>query len=526
MSIFKDFTLIVASFNTPIVTEHLLKSFIYHHREDQYNIILMENSLDDETKKILTNNNIPYVSNPGMTHSESVDIALRLCKTKYALLLDTDVIFLQNVEKVLETFVLKKSTLMGEVSGSRGGYVLKNRVNPWFCLINIDDIRKHNIRFYDPVRINNTNSQGFYGNIPIQNINDGNRYDVFYDVGSTFFEDIQRKNLKIINAKGFEKYFTHYEGMSWRKNTNIDSIVNFANEVENRYVNDIEQYKSIDIKDKFVSDSNDVSYRKVLYVQNLFCPNQKHFEVNYKSLTSLIEYLNFYDHPIDLVVGGYVPHDEHFEKIKKLLNDNERVFLSHNIERFDKNYGKAYIVNDLVNRYCKDHKFFLTCDSDMQFTIESDDIFNRLIKLYFNSELFLKRNFGMCALQQIEANYHWENTFDKKSNIHGELIKWNSRGQGIAGGALFVSVDAWNEVGGYRKMGVYSGDDGYLLRDIQVSGFTAFVAENIKIIHPNPDDEEKYKKWKDEQMGKCSGNVIDDKNFEDIVKKSTEVFDE
>lgn len=65
--------------------------------------------------------------------------------------------------------------------------------------INVKQVRAHNIRFYDEFRLKARNV-------------------IRYDIGSSFFEDVHQKKLKIGDFDGENTYYKHYEGMSWRVN--------------------------------------------------------------------------------------------------------------------------------------------------------------------------------------------------------------------------------------------------------------------------------------------------------------------
>jgi hypothetical protein len=215
MKIISDLSLICCSYNTPEILEIMLKSFLVMHPElGRMNVLIMENSTDDITQHMLDNYKIPYVRNPGGTHSKSLDIAFEKCTTPYALVVDSDIVFQQNIIDLYCLFRQIRSDLAGIECGSRGGYNLKTRIHPWFMFVNIDSIKKNNIKFHDEVRINATNSGGFFGNIPINNV----KTDAFlYDVGATFYEDVKNARLKITNLPLVNKYFLHTEGMSWQR---------------------------------------------------------------------------------------------------------------------------------------------------------------------------------------------------------------------------------------------------------------------------------------------------------------------
>lgn len=239
-----NLTLASCSYNTPNVTITMLRSFFKHH--DQTFVLICDNSTNNETKILLEQNNIPYLSNKGSLHSPSVDFLIENCKTDYMLLVDTDIIFLKSHEDIYNQFVEMELTLLGEICGDRGGKKLHNRVHPWHCFINVKNIKKHNVKFHDINRLS-------------KKIN-----KKVYDVGASFFEDIHKQNLKIGNIKLQDKYYRHYEGMSWRtlkygkKDENIDineaathnniELYRYGRAVEQMYQNEIKTYKDIQIK--------------------------------------------------------------------------------------------------------------------------------------------------------------------------------------------------------------------------------------------------------------------------------------
>jgi hypothetical protein len=249
----KDCTLITCSYNTPSVTVTMLRSFIYWNGDGPFNLILMENSTDEETVSRLNKHNIPYIRNVGMTHAVAVDKALQLCKTKYALLVDTDIIFKCMVgDLFFENMTKNDATLVGLATSSRAGYKLKTRIDPWFCFINCEHIQNFNIRFYDAndERIIKTNSNGFYNNVPI-NKNIGQEIEM-YDVGSTFFEDIKKANLKVFDLKDLPEYYKHYEGMSWYQNVGEREFDRLASIRWQKYRKEIEKYRKVKIDGKFI----------------------------------------------------------------------------------------------------------------------------------------------------------------------------------------------------------------------------------------------------------------------------------
>jgi len=196
----KDLTLISCSYNTPDVTMLMLKSFALVHDAPQH-VLISENSTNEDTTLLLNKYNIPYIRNQGFTHGDGINELLEQCNTKYALLVDTDVIFLKNHLDVFKQFKEMELALMGKIEGDRGGKRIYKRVNPWHCFINVDLIKHHNIKFFDQELMKNSFNT-----------------DCIYDIGSTFFKSVKENKLRIGDVDYSNEYFLHLEGMSWYKN--------------------------------------------------------------------------------------------------------------------------------------------------------------------------------------------------------------------------------------------------------------------------------------------------------------------
>lgn len=225
----------------------MLRSFVFHNPKYIQPIVISENSTDEETTRRLSECEITFLRNPGGSHAQTVDAVLREVKTPYALVVDTDIIFNDNIESLVDTAIRQKITLMGEVCGSRGGYNLFPRVHPWFMIVNVNDLRKHEIKFYSPERIEATDSTGFYKNVPIQPYTNTKKYDV----GATFYEDIQNAGLKIYDFKADPEYFTHLEGMSWHLFTGKAEYIQRGGYMYRLWEKLITPYKNIEIKGRF-----------------------------------------------------------------------------------------------------------------------------------------------------------------------------------------------------------------------------------------------------------------------------------
>lgn len=184
------------------------------------------------------------------THGPAVNKALNeLIDTKYVLLVDSDVILFKDINILFDKFKENNLTLMGEVVGDRGGKSLHPRVNPWFCFINLDDLKKSGIEFYDEVRTKKIKS------------------DRIYDIGSTMFEDVCKCGYMTGNIPIDSGYYKHYEGMSWRvqrynpydADTDIDvggthpnrSLYEYGIKIREDYMNETRYLADVDVKGVF-----------------------------------------------------------------------------------------------------------------------------------------------------------------------------------------------------------------------------------------------------------------------------------
>lgn len=230
-----EFTLVSCSYNTPDVTLTMLKSFVsVYNVEKNFPIILMENSTDERTVSLLNECGVPFIRNVGMRHENAMDIALKLCKTKYALVVDTDVLFYRPLDSYF-----KENTIVGEVCGDRGGAKLYPRVHPWFMLVDVEFANRNEISFYDEKRLG---------------IIERNRAPgIIYDVGSSFYEDFVKVG-NVIDTKddrNFMDSFYHYEGMSWRGSCGDIALQNINSKNYEKFAIDSLKYKDVSLVGKF-----------------------------------------------------------------------------------------------------------------------------------------------------------------------------------------------------------------------------------------------------------------------------------
>jgi hypothetical protein len=210
-------------------------------------VYIVDNSTNDETANLLNENEIKFNRMVGGSHFNGVQTMLNNIQTKYLLLVDTDVIFKKDLTDIVNFFIDGKYTIMGEACGDRGGQPLFTRIHPWFCLIDVENVRARKIPFVNMPKIRATGSEQYYGSVPLI----GSARNKKYDVGATFLEDIIQSGLRAYNKKLDPEYYFHYEGMSWRGNSGIPQLINAQKENEINYQVDYEKFKDVDIKGWF-----------------------------------------------------------------------------------------------------------------------------------------------------------------------------------------------------------------------------------------------------------------------------------
>lgn len=186
----EDLTIVTCNCDTPDLIINLKRSI-----EKHCSVLPKILVIDTGESSMMGIQNIKMLNT---SHGNAVNAAFDLVKTRYMLLVDSDVLFLKDIKQPYEKFKEGGFVLMGEVVGDRGGKSLYPRVNPWFCFIDLEQLKEHNINFYDHHRTKEIKSERIY------------------DIGSTMFEDVIKADLTVADARMENKYFKHYEGMSWR----------------------------------------------------------------------------------------------------------------------------------------------------------------------------------------------------------------------------------------------------------------------------------------------------------------------
>lgn len=211
-----DLTILTCNYNTPELVVNLYKSIKKYSKLD-CDFVVINTSTDNCSEKILSDNNIKYYNYRGGIHGEAVNLGLRKIDTRYVLLLDSDVLITSDISGIFQKMKSNNLTLMGNVVGDVAGKSLYSRVEPWFCFIDKDNLKRYKIDFFDRERTKKSKQPGS---------------DRVYDIGSTMYEDVVKNNLLIGNINVENKRFIHYGGMSWRVQSynpnDVDTDIDFG----------------------------------------------------------------------------------------------------------------------------------------------------------------------------------------------------------------------------------------------------------------------------------------------------------
>ena len=248
----ESFTLVTCSYNTPIVTICMLKSYCKHHPGIQ-SLILIENSTDDQTRVQLDAYNVPYIKgedvltepdrcNWAWTHYCGLDWGVNKCNTRFCLIVDTDILFrdsiypyLDQLTKDPDQYIAIGTHTMRDKPEPDVNYYMLPRIHPSFMFLNAEYFKQHKLTFDPYVDIKTSPDECF-------------------DVGSYIYYKIIEDGKQTINIDPHKRRFIHSEGLSWAKtfHKNFGSKERLEKlEIYNNMVyNDL---SDINITDRFVN---------------------------------------------------------------------------------------------------------------------------------------------------------------------------------------------------------------------------------------------------------------------------------
>jgi glycosyltransferase involved in cell wall biosynthesis len=223
--------------------ELLLKSYVQHHWiGNPLKLLLFDNGSEDGSKEWLMSNDIPFInSNENIGHENAINKIYNQIKTKYVLLVDSDVQFKEYVFDYIDhmdNIIVSAGELIDK--NFINDVKIKDRISPWFTLFNYQRVKEAGIKTF------RTNE------------------DWTYDVGSEFYERITEagfQNFNIERLPGnqdddlismkYEKFY-HIGKTSWdifnKHQDRIDEVLK-----RRWYIQDqLQNYQHIDLKGKFI----------------------------------------------------------------------------------------------------------------------------------------------------------------------------------------------------------------------------------------------------------------------------------
>lgn len=186
-----DFTLLTVTFNNDDLTLCMLNSFI---KSNGYipKTLIIDNGTTQFTR-IKSGNEIKVFDNTcqhitgqygqcSKNHCSTIDYALKnLVTSKYAILVDNDILFKPNVKEYLDSFDMNKFDCAGEIGWDDAPPI---RLFPYFCLINVEKFRNEKLNYFDNDRCIGPGSKEVGKRGP-------GTQCWYKDTGCSFLEDIQ-----------------------------------------------------------------------------------------------------------------------------------------------------------------------------------------------------------------------------------------------------------------------------------------------------------------------------------------------
>lgn len=236
----KDLTLVMANWNQRLVMELCLKSYVKHHYTGEpLKLMLIENGSNDDSKRWLAENQIPFIDLPlNIGHESGVNAIYKKIDTQYCLLVDTDVQFVSNTHKYLD-YLDDKCILAGDlISGDNLGTAIKPRIGAWYFLWDIARMKSHGI-----IKFRDTHDHS-YDTASWQT-------EQIFKLGYTHHQinrtgDIDRDVI----GMNYQTFY-HLGKMSWATSHHHDRIDEIAMRL--RYVKEqLPKYADVELKGKFI----------------------------------------------------------------------------------------------------------------------------------------------------------------------------------------------------------------------------------------------------------------------------------
>jgi len=238
----EDITLITVNWNQKECIELLLKSYVaYHYNGTPLKLTLVDNGSKDGSKEWLRDNCIPFhdfAENIG--HENAINAIYDEIRTEYALLVDSDVQFRQNVWPYMDELNWP-CVIAGEMIDKNfiNETKIKDRISPWFMMFNYRLARFTGISKFRT------------------------KDDWTYDVGSEFTEELLKRGFTYHNIERlpgdqdndmismkYEKY-VHWGKVSWDLADHLDRVTEITKR-RSAISEELKHFSEIDLKGKFI----------------------------------------------------------------------------------------------------------------------------------------------------------------------------------------------------------------------------------------------------------------------------------
>ena len=201
-----DITLVAVNWNQKKALELFLKSYIKHHHSGYpLRLLLADNGSTDGSKEWLKDNKVPFINLPkNLGHDGALSVVYGEVKTKYILLCDSDIEFLDNVH-IYTNKITGNNISVGELLDNDiyNGQKLKPRIATWFWMFNYEIMREAKINvwrgssdwlyntgawYWEQMLKMGYSNYNLVSKSPIKGSGIGNEYDKFNHFGSVSWD--------------------------------------------------------------------------------------------------------------------------------------------------------------------------------------------------------------------------------------------------------------------------------------------------------------------------------------------------
>jgi len=219
-----------------------------------------------------------------------------------------------------------------------------------------------------------------------------------------------------------------------------------------------------------------MSLTQFVIIHSLFCPNREHLERCINSVKSIAKIV---DRPRYIGKGWF--------RTDKLWEDFKKSVPALDVERLDRNEGKAKIVNDIAEKI----------DASWMLLVDHDIVFDQSMTRIGDVVRDTNRDVGAVALDQTGDCRHVSCCYDDPFMMGSARVS-DTKGL-AAGGCVLVNKIAFYRVGGFPVYSCYFNDEIELWKRMISKGYRILLCHVIKVYHPESCSDDDYLEWKMEK---------------------------